>query len=363
MTYTIAEIAEAVGATAVGDASVTIARAAEPKDAGPDDLALAMSPKYGEALVDTKAQAAVLWQNADWQSYGLKAAILVGRPRMAMAGLTQMLDAGQGFIPGIHPSAVIDPTAILGDNVSIGPLSVIMSHARIGDGSVIGPHCMIGADAVVGQQAFLREMVSIGARVTIGDRFICQPGARIGSDGFSFVTPEVSGAENVRKTLGDQDGAKAQSYVRIHSLGSVEIGDDVEIGANCTIDNGTIRNTQIGNGTKLDNQVHLGHNVRVGHDTLLCGQTGVSGSVDIGNNVVLAGQCGVADNVFVGDGVIAGGATKIVSNVPAGRVIMGYPAVKMDTHTDIYKAQRRLPRLMRDVAALKMTVSKLDTSE
>ncbi|MFT4959661.1 MAG: UDP-3-O-[3-hydroxymyristoyl] glucosamine N-acyltransferase [Paracoccaceae bacterium] len=363
MIYTIAEIAEAVGATAVGDVSLTISRAAEPADAGPDDLALAMSPKYGEALADGQARAAMLWQGADWHSFGLKAAILVGRPRMAMAGLTQMLDHGQGFATGIHPSAVIDPSAVLGDDVSIGPLCVIMAGACIGSGSVIGPHCMIGADAVIGERAFLREMVSIGARVTIGDRFICQPGARIGADGFSFVTPEVSGAENVRKTLGDQDGAEAQSYVRIHSLGSVEIGDDVEIGANCTIDNGTIRNTTIGHGTKLDNQVHLGHNVRVGHDTLLCGQTGVSGSVDIGNNVVLAGQCGVADNVFIGDGVIAGGATKIVSNVPAGRVIMGYPAVKMDTHTDIYKAQRRLPRLMREFSALKMTVSKLDTSE
>lgn len=363
MTYSIAEIAEAVGATAEGDVSLTIARAAEPGSAGPDDLALAMSAKYGEALRGGKARAAMLWQGADWQSFGLKAAILVARPRMAMAGLTQMLDTGQGFAAGIHPSAVIDPTAVLGRDVSVGPLCVIMAGARIGAGSVIGPHCMIGVDVVIGKQAFLREMVSIGARVTIGDRFICQPGARIGSDGFSFVTPEVSAAENVRKTLGDQDGARAQSYVRIHSLGSVEIADDVEIGANCTIDNGTIRNTTIGHGSKLDNQVHLGHNVRVGHDTLLCGQTGVSGSVDIGNNVVLAGQCGVADNVFVGDGVIAGGATKIVSNVPAGRVIMGYPAVKMATHTDIYKAQRRLPRLMRDFAALKMAVSKLGTSD
>jgi UDP-3-O-[3-hydroxymyristoyl] glucosamine N-acyltransferase len=363
MVYTIAEIAEAVGASAVGDSAISIARAAEPADAGINDLALAMSPKYADALGASKAQAAILWQDADWQSYGLKAAILVGRPRMAMAGVTQLLDAGQGFATGIHPSAVIDPSAVLGDNVSIGPLCIVLAGARIGDGSVIGPHCMIGTDVVIGKQAFLREMVSIGARVTIGDRFVCQPGARLGSDGFSFVTPEVSGAENVRKTLGDQDGAKAQSYVRIHSLGAVEIGDDVEIGANCTIDNGTIRNTRIGHGTKLDNQVHLGHNVRVGNDTLLCGQTGVSGSVDIGNNVVLAGQCGVADNVFVGDGVIAGGATKIVSNVPAGRVVMGYPAVKMDTHTDIYKAQRRLPRLMRDVAALKMTVSKLKTSD
>lgn len=363
MNYSIGDIAAAIGATAVGETDLTITRAAEPGDACANDLALAMSEKYSDGLKGGKARAAILWQDADWQSFGLKAAILVTRPRMAMAGLTRMLDAGQGFGAGIHPSAVIDPTAVLAEGVSIGPLCVISAGAVIGAGSIIGPHCMIGVDAVIGKQAFLREMVSIGARVRIGDRFICQPGARIGSDGFSFVTPEVSGAENVRKTLGDQDGARAQSYVRIHSLGAVEIGNDVEIGANCTIDNGTIRNTSIGNGTKLDNQVHVGHNVRIGNDTLLCGQTGISGSVDIGNNVVMGGQCGVADNIFVGDGVIAAGATKILSNVPAGRVIMGYPAVKMNIHTDIYKAQRRLPRLMQQVADLRKLVSKLETKE
>ena len=163
--------------------------------------------------------------------------------------------------------------------------------------------------------------------------------------------------------MGDQGEARAQSWLRIHSLGAVEVGDDVEVGANCTVDNGTIRNTRIGDGSKLDNLVHVGHNTRVGKDCLLCGQTGVSGSVEIGNNVVLGGQTGVVDNIFIGDGVISGGGTKILSNVPAGRVIMGYPGIKMETQTDIYKAQRRLPRLARDVEALKKTVSKLPSSD
>ncbi|NDW44085.1 UDP-3-O-(3-hydroxymyristoyl)glucosamine N-acyltransferase [Ruegeria sp. PrR005] len=363
MRFTISQIAAAIGMEAEGDLDLTILRATEPADAGPDDLALAMSPKYAEALGQGKARAALLWPGADWQGLGLKAAILVPRPRLAMAGLTAMLDPGQGVEPGIHPSAVIDPSAVIGADVRIGPLSVVGARARIGDGSVIGPHCSIGMDAVLGQGAWLREMVSIGARVTIGDRFIAQPGARIGGDGFSFVTPEVSGAENARKTLGDQGEAKAQAWVRIHSLGSVEIGDDVEVGANCTVDNGTIRNTRIGDGSKLDNLVHVGHNTRVGRDCLLCGQTGVSGSVEIGNNVVLGGQTGVVDNIFIGDGVISGGGTKILSNVPAGRVIMGYPGVKMETHTEIYKAQRRLPRLMRDLDALKKAVFKPGSSD
>lgn len=356
--FTIRQIAEALGADAQGDLDLQISRAAEPGEAGPQDLAMAMSPKYAETMDQGNAKAALLWPDADWQSMGLKAAIFAPRPRRAMAGLTATLDPGQGFGSGIHPSAVIDPSASLAEGVSVGPLTIISAGARIGAGSVIGPHCFIGADVVIGEGAYLREMVSIGARATVGARFIAQPGARVGSDGFSFVTPEVSGVENARKTLADQGEAKAQTWMRIHSLGAVTIGDDVEIGANCTIDNGTIRNTVIGTGSKLDNQVHIGHNTRIGKDCLLCGQTGVSGSVDIGDNVVLAGQCGVNDNIFIGKGVVAGGGTKIISNVPAGRVVMGYPAVKMDTHTEIYKAQRRLPRLMRDIEALKKAVFK-----
>ncbi len=363
MAYTIEEIARALGADAEGDLSLSIERAAEPAGAGPKDLALAMSPKYAENLSSGQARAAILWPGADWTAFGLAAAIFAPRPRMTMSGLTAMLDPGQGYEPGVHPTAVVDPTAKLGQGVSVGPLCVIGPRARIGANSTIGPHCVIGADASVGESGFFREMVSIGARVQIGDRFIAQPGARVGADGFSFVTPEVSGAENARKTLGDQGDAKPQSWVRIHSLGAVVIGDDVEIGANCTIDNGTIRSTEIGNGTKLDNLVHVGHNVRVGQDCLLCGQCGISGSVEIGNNVVLGGQVGVVDNIFIGDSVIAGGGSKILSNVPAGRVVMGYPAVKMEIHTDIYKAQRRLPRMARDVAALQKAVFKQESND
>ncbi|TMV08537.1 UDP-3-O-(3-hydroxymyristoyl)glucosamine N-acyltransferase [Ruegeria sediminis] len=363
MQFTVQQIANALGAEAEGNTDLTILRAAEPGDAGRTDLAMAMSPKYAEALGSGSARVAMLWPGADWRTMGLEAAIFAPRPRMAMAGVTRLLDRGQGVQPGIHPSAVIDPTAEIGADVSIGPLAVIGARARIGKGSMIGSHCVVGMDASLGEGALLREMVSIGARALIGDRFIAQPGARIGGDGFSFVTPEVSGVENVRKTMGDQGEAKAQSWLRIHSLGAVEIGDDVEVGSNSTIDNGTIRNTRIGDGTKLDNLVHVGHNTRVGNDCLLCGQTGISGSVDIGNNVVLGGQTGVVDNIFIGDRVISGGGTKILSNVPAGRVIMGYPGVKMETHTEIYKAQRRLPRLARDVEALKKAVSNQAPSE
>ncbi len=358
MTHTVKEIAASLGAEAVGDTAIVIEGAAEPATARSNDIALAMNPKYAEALAQGQARVAMLWPEADWRALGLAAAILPARPRFAMSGLTGLLDPGQGYAAGIHPSAVIDPDAVLGKAVSIGPLAIVSAGARIGDRSVIGPHCFVGADVTIGADAFLREQVSIGARVTIGARFIAQPGARIGGDGFSFVTAEPSTVESARKTLGDQGTAQAQPWIRIHSLGAVTIGDDVEIGMGATIDCGTIRDTFIGDGTKLDNQVHLGHNVEVGRNCLLCGQVGIAGSVHIGDNVVLGGKVGVSDNIFIGDGVIAGGGTNLMSNVPAGRTMLGYPATQMEKQMEIYKAQRRLPRLLRDFAVLQKAVFK-----
>lgn len=357
-TYSVAEIAASLEADAFGDVSLRVSSASEPKDAGSDDLAIATSKSYAEALGAGDAKVALLWQGADWEALGLKAAIVPRRPRYAMSGLTRLLDAGQGYSAGIHPSAIIDPTAEVGEGVSIAPFTVISAGARIGAGSIIGPHCFIGWNVQIGKNAYLREAVSIGARVSIGDRFIAQPGARIGGDGFSFATPEASGVEAARASLGDQKETQAQSWTRIHSLGAVTIGDDVEVGANATIDYGTIRDTQVGDRTKIDNLVHIGHNCIVGNDCLICGQVGIAGSVRVGNNVVLGGQVGVSDNIFIGDGVIAGGASKIFSNVPAGRTILGSPATKMETQMESYKAMRRLPRLMRDVTALKEAVFK-----
>jgi UDP-3-O-[3-hydroxymyristoyl] glucosamine N-acyltransferase len=151
--------------------------------------------------------------------------------------------------------------------------------------------------------------------------------------------------------------------MRIHSLGGVVIGDEVEIGANSTVDAGTIRATRLGDRCKLDNLVHVGHNAIVGRDCLLCGMVGVAGSAVVGDNVVLGGQSGVGDNITVGDNVIAGGGTKILSNVPAGRVVLGYPAQKMSAEIDSYKAIRRLPRLFAQVEALRKAISKGDATD
>ncbi|EAQ01160.1 UDP-3-O-3-hydroxymyristoyl glucosamine N-acyltransferase [Pseudooceanicola batsensis HTCC2597] len=360
MTPTIRQIAEAIGARAEGAVDTVVTGAAEPADAGPDQIALAMSSTYAKALGAGSARAAMLWADADWKALGLEAAILVPRPRLAMAGLTGLLDPGQRYPEGIHPSAVIDPSAKLGPDVSVGPMACIGPGASIGAGSVVGPQCYIGAEAVLGRDARLHAGVRLMARVRIGDRFIAQAGAVVGSDGHSFVTPEQSTVEQARASLGTNVTAAPQSWVRIHSLGAVIVGDDVELGANACVDSGTIRPTEIANGCKIDNLCHVAHNVRIGRDCLFAACAAVAGSTDIGNNVILGGQVGVSDNITIGDNVVAGGGTKILSRVPAGRVVLGYPAMKMDTHIDTYKALRRLPRLAEQVARLQKAVFKSD---
>ncbi|MFN4058258.1 MAG: UDP-3-O-(3-hydroxymyristoyl)glucosamine N-acyltransferase [Roseinatronobacter sp.] len=356
MTHTIGAIATALGLQAVGDLDLRITHAAEPAMAGPDALAMAMSPKYAEGLGQGRARAAMLWPGADWQGLGLRAAIFAPRPRWAMAGLSQVLDPGYYFAPGIHPTAVIDDSAHLGEGARVGAFVVIGPRARIGAGARIASHVSIAEDIVIGCDALIHAGARVTARVRIGDRVILHPNSVIGGDGFSFVTPEPSGVEEVRATLSEARHSSAQKWSRINSMGSVTIGDDVEIGSSCSIDRGTVRDTVIGSGTKLDSLVHLGHNVQVGRDCLLCAMVGIAGSACIGDRVVLAGKVAVNDNIFVGDDVLAGGAARIFTNVPAGRAILGDPATKLETQIEIRKALRRLPRLAERVAELQKAV-------
>lgn len=342
----LADLAAALNARLLGDADLHITGAAEPTMAGPEDLALAMQPAYAEGLPQGAARAALLWEGADWQALGLQAALFVPRPRYALAGVTAALDPGPAIAPGVDPSAVVHPSARLGPDAAIGPFVAIGPGVTLGARARIAPHVSIAEGAKIGDDAVLHAGARIGRNVEIGDRFIAQPNCTIGGDGLSFVTPEKSGVERARETLGDQGEIVRQSWTRIHSLGSVVIGNDVELGANACIDAGTIRPTRIGNGVKFDNLCHIAHNVEMGDDCLMAGQSGVAGSTRIGNRCVFGGQTGVADNLYVGDDAIITAATSVLSNVPAGRVMMGYPAVKMETNTAMYKALRRLPRLL-----------------
>lgn len=358
MAFTIAEIADALGAEAVGDTALEIASVAEPQSAEPDQLALAMEPAYAEALQSGAARAAVVWQGADWQAFGLSAAIFAPRSRYVLSGVTRVFEHPVDIVPGIHPTALIDPTAKIGDSPAIGPFVVIGARAQIGANARIEAQCQIGADAVIGDNALLYSGVKIGARVRIGNDFISQPGAVVGVDGFSYVTPQPGAVEEARATGRITEASRTRGFARINSLGTVVLGDGVELGANTAIDRGTIANTTIGDGTKLDNLVHVGHNVSVGRHCLLCGQVGVAGSTRIGDRVVLGGQVGVADHITIGSDVIAAGKSGISSNVPPGRVMMGNPAMKMDLNVESYKALRRLPRALAKLARLEKAVFK-----
>ncbi|ABD55063.1 UDP-3-O-(3-hydroxymyristoyl)glucosamine N-acyltransferase [Jannaschia sp. CCS1] len=359
--FSVRDIAAALGAEVLGAADLFVSGVAEPAAAGSEHLALAMRPEYADGLAAGNARVAVIGAGMDWQALGLDAAIIAPRPRYAMAGVTAAMDPGPDIAPGVHPMAVVDATAEIGEGAAIGPFVVIGKDVRIGARVRIASHVSIQTGAVIGEDALLHEGVRICHRVQIGDRFIAQPGAVLGGDGFSFVTPQKSQVEAARESLGTaKDAATDQSWVRIHSLGSLIIGDDVEVGANAAIDRGTIAHSRIGDGTKVDNLVHIGHNCVIGRDCLICGQTGFAGSVQMGDRVVLGGKCGVSDNITIGSDVVAAGASKLFTNVPSGRMVMGHPAVKMDTHVEMYKALRRLPRTARAVAELQKAVSNPD---
>ncbi|WP_281982353.1 UDP-3-O-(3-hydroxymyristoyl)glucosamine N-acyltransferase [Thalassorhabdomicrobium marinisediminis] len=347
MPYILKELAASLGAETLGNASLEVQRLAEPLEAGADDLALAVAPKFAEQLKASRARAAVVWAGADLADLGLEGAIVAPRGRLAMAGLTRAMDDDPAFAhaTGIHPSAVIDPGATIGLGAQIGPFVVIGAGTRIGAGARIAPHVSIGAEAVIGDGATLHAGVRIGPRVRIGDRFIAQPGVVIGGDGFSFTT---EGPSNVERAIRQRRGAPLEptdgTWHRIHSLGGVEIGDDVEVGANSTIDAGTIRATRVGNGVKIDNLVQVGHNVVLGPDCLLCAQAAVAGSSVLGARVILGGKAGVGDNLTLGRDVVAGGGAVILADVPDGIFVSGHPALPTHEHRAAQKALRRLTR-------------------
>jgi UDP-3-O-[3-hydroxymyristoyl] glucosamine N-acyltransferase len=212
--------------------------------------------------------------------------------------------------PGIHASAVVASTAVLGQGVSIGPLAVVEDDVAIGAGTKIGGGCYLGREASLGEGCTIHPNVTIRERCTLGDRVIVQPGAVIGSCGFGYEL---------------QDG----KHVKIPQTGIVEIGNDVEIGANTTIDRARFGRTVIGEGSKIDNLVQIAHNVQIGSHTIICAQVGIAGSTRIGSYVTLAGQVGLAGHIEIGDKAIIGAQSGLSKNVPAGDMVIGAPAKPM----------------------------------
>ena len=356
MSYSIADIAKATGLDAVGDTALRVVRPAAPAAAGPDDLALAMSSDFAVALRATPARAAILWPGADWRDLGLSAALFAPRPRVALAAVGELFAPMIDLAPGIHPMALVDPTAELGENTWIGPFAVIGAGVQIGPSARIMAHVTIGRDARIGARAVLHPGVRVGARVRIGARFIAQPNACIGADGFSYVTPEPGAVESAKATGAVAEDARNIALRRINSLGAVRIGDDVEVGACSTIDRGTIADTSIGNGTKIDNQVQVGHNVCIGETCLICGQVGIAGSARIGDRVVLGGKVGVADHVSIGDDSVVAGGSMVGSSVAARSVLIGAPAMPRDQFTSQLMALKRLPGMIERIREIRKTL-------
>ncbi|KAA0687051.1 UDP-3-O-(3-hydroxymyristoyl)glucosamine N-acyltransferase [Azospirillum brasilense] len=355
---TLAEIAAALGAALEGDGTLRIARAVHPSEAeGPEDLALAMEKGMTELLAGGKAVAAVIAEGAEVPA-NLKGWLVVKRPRFAMAGLTTVFEKPVHAEPGVHPAAFVAPEAILGAGVSVGPFAYVGPRAVLGEGVIVMPHATVGAEAVIGKDCLLHPGARIGERVVMGERCIIHPNAAVGNDGFSFVTPEPGSVESAKAT-GKVVGTNVLIH-RVNSIGTVILGDDVEVGANATIDRGTITATRIGSGTKIDNLVQIGHNVQIGTNCMLCGHVGIAGSTTIGDRVVLAGKVGVADHVKIGNDAVVAANSGVGTDIPAKAVYMGYPAVPRDRAFDQYKGLARLKRMHADVTDLKKRVGALD---
>jgi len=313
----INQIAKALEARFEGDGGLQIDRLMHPAEADrSSDLALAMNKDAVAALPRGKAQAAVVAAKNPAPSGAFRALILVDDPRLALARLTALFDPGPAHDPGIHPTAVIAPDAQVGEGVSIGPYAVVGPRSRIGAGTVILPQVTVGADVEIGAKCLFHSGVRIGDRVRVGNGVIIHANAVIGADGFSYAPDLASPTAFVPGMV----------VTRVHSVGTVDLGDEVEIGACTTIDRSTVETTRIGRATKIDNHVHIGHNVTIGESCMICGMVGISGSVRIGDRVRLGGGVGVADHVAIGDQAIVAAGSGVASNVAAGTLVSGVPA-------------------------------------
>jgi len=322
----------------MGDEGVRITGLSGIAEADEGDLTFLAAARYLHHMAHTKASAVLV--PADFAD-DKKTLIQVADPYRAFAVLLGDCEPEVRRHPqGIHPTAVIGRDVVLGTGVGVGAYAYVGDQSRVGDSAIlyagvyVGDHCSVGANTLIYPHVVIREWV------TIGERCVIHAGAVIGSDGFGFAP--LNGA-----------------HAKIPQVGTVGIGDDVEIGANTTIDRATCGATVIGSGTKIDNLVQIGHNVRVGDQCIVSGQSGVAGSATIGAHVTLAGQVGVSGHLEIGDGAIVAGRSGVTKSVPPGRIVSGFPAGDHEEEKRIRAAQRRLPGMLRRVRRLEEQISEL----
>jgi len=336
----LVDIARLVNGTIVGkNTNFQVTGLAALDRAGPGDISFLTNLKYKSLLDDTKAGAVLIsGELPDTESEIIF--IVVKDAYLALARLLSMFHPPVLPEDGFRETAIIHPEASIGKNVKIAPGSVTSAGASIGDNTAIFPGVYIGKNVSIGADCIIYPNVSIYHEVSIGCRVIIHAGAVIGSDGFGFARERAS-------------------YVKISQIGSVIIQDDVEIGANCTVDRGSMGMTVIERGVKLDNLCHLAHNVTVGCDTVFAAQTGISGSTSIGKRNIFGGQVGLAGHIKTGDDVVCTAKSGVTKSVPEGKMMSGFPHL---AHGDWRKQQisiRRLPKMMSDLKAMNAELSAL----
>ncbi len=327
---TASELAEKIGGRLVGDPEVVVTRVATIQDADEQSVTFLSNPRYYKYLETTRA--GVILVNQGVEAPG-KTLIVVDDPYLAFARILTMYAYSPPEFTGISDNASISKDAKVGEGVSVGAFSVVESGAEIGSGTFVASGVHIGKNVKVGRDCIIYPGVVIREESVIGDRVILQPGVVIGGDGFGFV-PRPGG------------------HYKIPQIGRVVIGNDVEIGANSTVDRGAIGDTVIGDGTKIDNLVQIGHNVIIGKHCLIAAQVGIAGSAKIGDYVMIGGQTGIAGHIEIGSGVQIAAKSGVHASIKEGSIVGGSPAVPHKEWLKINVVWKKLPQLWEKVRNL-----------
>src|SRR6266436_3732002 len=332
MTRTAKELAEAIGARLEGDAAAEIRSVAAPERAGPHDLIYVEAAKHADRATASAALCVIADEGA---ALAGKTILRHKQPKLAFAKAAALLLERAPIASGVHQTAIVARLTRLSPGVSIGAYAVIGEDVHVGSGTQIGAHTVVGAGCWIGENCRIHPRVTLYAGVRIGHRAEIHSGAVIGADGFGYAHGEGR-------------------YWKFPQAGIVEIGDDAEIGANTTIDRGSLDDTRIGDGAKLDNLVHIGHNCKIGEHTVMAAQVGLSGSCVIGKNVVIGGQVGFGEHCRVEDGAIAGAQAGIPTGktIRAGQTVWGTPAREIGKFKEVYVWYARLPELAERIKKL-----------
>lgn len=318
----LADLAGLVGGRVVGDPDVMIDGVAAIEDAGPGQITFLGHPRYRKHLDACAASAVIVGDEPSVPA--ILNLLKVEDPGRAFAEIHGLFNPPPAHDPGINPLAVIDPTAVIGPDAALYPHCHVGRNARVGEKTVLMPGVTVGADARIGSRCVLHPRVTVAHGCRIGDGVILHAGVVVGSDGFGYA-------------------GHGRQRIKVPQAGIVEVADDVEIGANTTVDRATIGSTRIGAGTKIDNLVQIAHNVVIGERCLIVAQTGIAGSTVVGDDVILAGQVGITDHVEVGDRSVVGPASAVLKSVPPGSVVSG--VIGAAPHKQWLRVMQLLPKL------------------